>query len=244
MTALIRSELLALRSLRSTYVIVAGLLLLTVGLTLADLHDIGKSTMDSAAELREPMVAGAGILAAVFVSVMAAVRLGGEYRYDTIGQRLLASPVRRRLLASRLITYAGIGAGLTVLVLAVSAAITVPAVDAKDLTLGLSAADAARLAGEVMLSGALLSAIGVGVGVLTRSQTAAVLTLVGALIGERILAGMLGSLGKFLPTSLVDSLIENHDARLGSGVAALALAALAGAVTVAAALALQRRDVT
>ena len=56
MTALIRSELLALRSLRSTYVIVAGLLLLTVGLTLADLHDIGKSTMDSAAELRAPIV--------------------------------------------------------------------------------------------------------------------------------------------------------------------------------------------
>ena len=46
MTALIRSELLALRSLRSTYVVAAGLLLLTVGLTFADLHDIGKPTMD------------------------------------------------------------------------------------------------------------------------------------------------------------------------------------------------------
>src|SRR4029078_5900826 len=107
-------------------------------------------TMDSAAELREPMVAGAGILRAIFVGAMGPVglrgrgrrrttappALGGEYRYDTIGQRLLASPVRRRLLTSRLITYAAIGAGLTAVVLAVSAAITVPAVDAEHLTLG------------------------------------------------------------------------------------------------------------
>lgn len=244
MSALVRAELLSLRSLRSTYIIAAALLLLTAGITIADLSEIGKPTMDSAAELREPMAASGGIVAAVFLAVMAAVRLGGEYRYETITQRLLASPVRRRLLYARIATYAALGAVISAVVLGACAAITAPMVDAKHLSLGLSSADGLRLAGEVMLSGALLSVLGVAIGLLTRSQTAAVLTLAGVFVGERILTGLLGDVAHWLPTSLMDSLIEDQGAALDPGPAAIGLTALVAAVSVAAAVALRRRDVT
>jgi ABC-2 type transport system permease protein len=244
MTALIRAELLSLRTVRSTYALAAGLLLLVVSITVADLSDAGKPIMDSAAELREPMVSAAGIVAAVFIALMAAIRVGGEYRYDTIAQRVLASPVRDRLLASRIVTYALAGAVVSAVVFGVAAAITVPMVGAEDLSLGLSAGDVATLAGEVMLSGALLSVVGVAIGILTRSQTAAILTLLGVFIGERLIGGMLGDVANYLPSSLIDSLLENQGAALDPGVAAIALAGAVAAVTVAAAAVLRRRDVT
>jgi ABC-2 type transport system permease protein len=244
MTALIRSELLSLRTIRSTYGLAAGLLFLVVAITVADLSEAGKPLMDSAAELREPMVSAAGIVAAVFLALMAAIRVGGEYRYDTIAQRVLASPLRGRMLASRVATYAAAGAVVSAIVFGVAAAITVPMVGAEDLSLGLSTGEVARLLGEVMLSGALLSVVGVAIGVLTRSQTAAILTLLGVFIGERLVGGMLGDVAHYLPSALMDSLLENQGAALDSGVAALALTAMVAVVTVAAAAVLRRRDVT
>jgi ABC-2 type transport system permease protein len=244
MTALIRAELLSLRTVRSTYALVAGLLALVVAVVVADLSEAGKPIMDSAAELREPMASAGGIIAGVFLALVAAIRVGGEYRYDTIAQRVLASPIRGRLLASRVATYAVTGAVVSAVVFGVAAAITVPMAGAEDLSLGLSAGEVARLMGEVVLSGALLSVAGVAIGVLTRSQTAAILTLLGVFIGERLIGGMLGDVAHYLPSSLIDSLLENQGAALDPGVAAVALVATIAAVTVAAAAALRRRDVT
>ena len=79
---------------------------------------------------------------------------------------------------------------------------------------------------------------------LARSQTAAILTLLGVFIGERLVGGMLGDVAHYLPSALMDSLLENQGAALDSGVAALALTATVAAVTVAAAAVLRRRDVT
>jgi O-acetylhomoserine/O-acetylserine sulfhydrylase-like pyridoxal-dependent enzyme len=55
---------------------------------------------------------------------------------------------------------------------------------------------------------------------------------------------MLGDVAHYLPSALMDSLLENQGAALDSGVAALALTATVAAVTVAAAAVLRRRDVT
>jgi ABC-2 type transport system permease protein len=244
MTALIRAELLQLRTLRSTYVVALGLIALVVGLTVADLTNIGKPMMDTAAELREPMAAGAGVIAAVFVAMLAASRIGGEYRYGTIAQRLLAAPVRDRMLAARVATYALVGAVVAAVVLGITAAVTVPMVSAEDRELFLSATDVLKLVGEVVLSGGLLAVLGVAVGFLTRSQSAAIMTVFGFFLGEKILGGALGDLSNFLPFSLMDSLIENHGAPLSPGVAAISLTVLVGVVTAAAGAAVRRRDVT
>lgn len=244
MTALIRSELLQLRTLRSTYVVLSALLLLVAGLTAADLHDIGKPAMDSASELREPMVASGGIVAAVFTALLAASRVGADYRYGTIAQRILGTPVRGRLLAARMITYALVGMVAAAAVFGIAAAITLPIADARGVSLGLSASDTARLLGEVVLAGGLVTVLGTAVGFLTRSQSAAIVALFALFVGEKVFGGVLGDVAHYMPFSLLDSLLQIGGAPLGAGVAALSLTGITAAATVAAARALRTRDVT
>ena len=92
MTALIRSELLALRTLRSTWAVPAVLIALVVVIVTASLADAGSPGLTTPAELREILVATAGILCAVGMALFAATRAAGEYRHNTITHRLLASP--------------------------------------------------------------------------------------------------------------------------------------------------------
>jgi hypothetical protein len=243
MTRLIHAELIQLRTLRSTYLMGAALVALVVSLTAGMLSEIGSAELDSAAELRQPMVAAAGILGVIVLTLLAATRTGGEYRNDTIGQRVLAAPVRGRLMASKLTTYALVGAVATAVAFGLGYAITQPMVHAEGLTLGLSAGETLRLGGEVVLTGTLMSMLGVGVGILTRSQTAAVVTVFGTFFAEKLLSDVLGDVAHYLPFQLMDSLLDQPGAAVSPGVAGLVLAAITATVAGAAALALRRRDI-
>ena len=69
MNALIHSELLAVRTLRTSYIVPIALLALVgliVGASMADAGQPGTTTPD---ELREPLAVTAGIMSAVFVAV-------------------------------------------------------------------------------------------------------------------------------------------------------------------------------
>jgi hypothetical protein len=67
---------------------------LTAAIAGFGLWDAGTKGMSTPGELREAVVAGAGIITAVALSIFAAMRVAGEYRFDTVTLRLLAFPRR------------------------------------------------------------------------------------------------------------------------------------------------------
>src|SRR5438552_17828910 len=103
MTALIRAEFLGLRTLRSGYVVPMSLVALSAVIAGLSLADAGTRSLRTPAQLREPVVAGAGLLTAVALSIFVALLVAGQYRHRTITHRLLASPRRQRTLGAELL---------------------------------------------------------------------------------------------------------------------------------------------
>jgi hypothetical protein len=242
MIRLIRTELMQLRTLRSTYVVALATIVIAALVTWADLSDAGAKDLDSPGELRDALVVAAGLVTSMFVALFAASRTAGEYRHHTIAQRALASPRRWRMLAARLATYGGLSAILGGVVVAASYAIAGPVADANGMSMALGASDVLVIAGEVAAAGGLFAMLGVSVGFLTRSQAPAMLVIFGGFVVEKIVSGFLGDAAQYLPFALLNSLLD-IDGTVAPATAALALTGVAAAVATASALALRRRDV-
>jgi ABC-2 type transport system permease protein len=241
MSALIRSELLAVRTLRTSYIVPIALLALVgliVGASMGDAGTPGTTTPD---QLREPVVVTAGIMSAVFVAVFAVIRVGGEYRYETISRRFLAGS-RSRVLIAKLVTYAALAGVLSVLAIGLGLAIAAPVVASKDLTLDYSGADVLQLFGSVLLGAILFAALGVAIAFICRSQPAALLVVIGLFPAEKVLGILLDENASYMPYGLLQSLLDQGNA--SPLVGAIVLAIVTMAVCVLAWVLLERRDVT
>lgn len=242
MTALIHAQFVQLRTLRSTYLVAASLVLLVALITGITLGEAGSPDLRTESQLREPLVASAGIMVAVVMAIFAATRVAGEYRHATIAQRVLAAPQRPRLVAAAIAVHATLAALVTATAFGVGAAITGPMLADKDLSTGLAGGELLQVGAAVVLASTAFAAMGAAVGFLTRSQAPAVVTVFVVFFAEKLFGGMLGDLGGYLPYSLLNSLLE-LDGPLSVGVAAAVLSAIALAVVSLATVAAARRDV-
>jgi ABC-2 type transport system permease protein len=241
MTALVRAELLKLRTLRSTAYAAAGLLLITLATAGLAMGDAGSKGFSTPAELRETILA-IGYSAVLFLAVLGANAAAGEYRHHTISQRFLASPARYRVLVAKLVTYGLVGALVALVVTAIGAPIGEAVVSAKGYTLDLGDAGLRMTAGIVVAT-ALAAMFGVVVGALTRNPTTAVVAIFGVWIAEKIAGGWLGGIGHYLPFTLIEDTLGLIKP-LTWGYAALALAGLVTALAVVAQRVTVPRDVT
>jgi ABC-2 type transport system permease protein len=241
MSALLRSELLQLRTLRNTYIVPIALLALVgliVGASMGDAGEPGTTTPD---QLREPLVITAGIMSAVFVAIFAVIRVGGEYRYETISQRFLAGS-RARVLIAKLVTYAALAAVLSLLAIGLGLAIASPVVASKDLTLDYSGADVVQLFGSVALGAILFAALGVAIAFICRSQAAALLVMIGLFPAEKVVGILLDENASYMPYGLLQSLLDQGNA--SPLVGAIVLTVVTMAMCALAWVLLERRDVT
>src|SRR5215207_9747166 len=110
MRNLITAELTQLRTLRSTYAVLALALLLAVGLTIGDFAEAGSEGLATFDEMRDAVIRDAGLVVAMVLALFGASRVGAEYRHDTIAHRAMASPRRNRMMAAKLATYGTIAA--------------------------------------------------------------------------------------------------------------------------------------
>jgi hypothetical protein len=242
MIALIHSQLVGLRTLRSTSIVAATLVALVALITAVTMGEAGAADLRTESQLREPLVASAGIMVAVVMAIFAATRVAGEYRHATIAQRVLAAPQRPRLVAAAIVVHATLAALVTATAFGVGAAITGPMLADKDLSTGLAGGELLQVGAAVVLASTAFAAMGAAVGFLTRSQAPAVVTVFVVFFAEKLFGGMLGDLGGYLPYSLLNSLLE-LDGPLSVGVAAAVLSAIALAVVSLATVAAARRDV-
>ena len=240
MITMLRADLVRLRTLRSHHVVVAVLLGLVGLITFGSMSDAGTGGFDSPAEIREPVTASVGILVAVVLALFAATRVAGEYRYGTLGQRLLAAPRRGRLLLATMTTHGVLGLALGAASLGVAAAIAAPMLAGKDLSMELSG----PIVASVLLATVAFSLIGVACGVIFRSQPAAVMVIVGMFVVEKLIGMFIGGAGAYLPYGLLTPLLRLEGATIGAGPAAISLVVITAALTGLAFVLFNRRDVT
>jgi hypothetical protein len=88
------------------------------------------------------------------------------------------------------------------------------------------------------------SLIGVCCGVIFRSQSAAVLVIVGTFFVEKILGMFIGEAASYLPYGLLTPLLRLEGASIAQGPAAASLAMTTAALVALAAVLFARRDVT
>jgi len=246
MRALISSEVLKIRTTRTArWLLLAAAILAavaTAGLVLsADSRGLDLNTATGVRTVMHGASTGS-----MLVLVLGIIGMAGEFRAGTIIDTLLTTPRRARLIAAKLLVYAGAGLvfGLA------SATVTVGAgrhlMESQGATLDLTRSEVwLTLVGTISWS-VLYGAMGVAIGALVRNQAAAI---VGALawifVVEQLVIGVMSGLGKWLPASAAAALGRAPEkGLLGMAAGAAVLLGYAAVLALAATRLTMRRDVT
>jgi ABC-2 type transport system permease protein len=193
MTALVRAELLKLRTIRATWALVAvslGIALVLLGLQLRNAGLAETASLGTTASTRAILVAPGS--AALVILVLGVLVATGELRHRTIGATFLVTPARGRVLLAKLLTAGLAGLGLSALGLLVTLVIAVPWLAANGVTADVVNRELILVALVTLAAGSLYGMLGLALGALVRNQTVAVvLGLLWFLVGE----GLIGAMG-------------------------------------------------
>jgi ABC-2 type transport system permease protein len=205
MSRLIRVELLKLRTVRTTYGLLAAEALLTASLAAGHASLAGRGGLASPSTLTSVVtVTGWAML---FAMVMGVIAASGEFRHSTATFTYLAGPRRSRVLAAKAAAAVVVGAifGLTGAV--VATAVGFGAAAGAGDPIKLSAATLVRDELGAVLGAALLAPLGVAVGSLIRSEIAGIVgILVWSLVIEPIVGGLVTSVQPYLPYTAATTL--------------------------------------
>jgi ABC-type transport system involved in multi-copper enzyme maturation permease subunit len=194
MSALLRAELMKLRTTR-TFVALAGaalaLSLLVVVLTAL----LTKSFTER--NVRELFTAD---FTGLFILLLGVVGMAGEWRHRTITSTVLAAPNRLRLLAAKTLSYGLAGTLLSFIVTVTIMLVGTLILSSRgEPTIGV--AELADVLWRNLLLAALFGALGVCIGALVRNQTVAVVgVLIFAFVLEPAIVALASEVGRFGPT--------------------------------------------
>ena len=186
--------------------------------------------------------------ASTLVAVLGAIGLTGEFRHKTATATFLATPKRGRIVIAKLITYCVVGIGYAIVCFAAVAAVAVPWLSAKGVTVVMEGKFAIFVG--VVASIAIFAAVGVGLGALLRDQVATVVgLLIYLFIVEPILTRVtaLESWTKYLPGAAEDALTQvtqSNQHLLAPTLGGVVLLAYGVLFAVAGTFLAMRRDIT
>ena len=249
MIAQLRSELLKLRTTRTTLGLLLGMLALILFVVLIQglvtpASQLSATGSPDALDRQRSMfgVGGVGTLFAAIVGIMIAT---SEFRHGTIRPTLLFTPRRGVVVSAKL--GAGLLAGVVFGLLAEGVAFGsgYAALAGRGVDFLLGRHEVLLLAFGTAGTAALWAGIGVGIGAVVRSQVGAIVGLIAWLaVAEGLLLGLVPRVGRFTPGAAGQALAGGTNSRLLSPstgglllVAYMVLLGLAGAV------ALTRRDI-
>src|SRR3954453_19220935 len=172
MSALIRAELLKLRTTRTALGYAAAATILTlvfiiITITSSDLRTVGDE--------RNALAVGSGLSAVLLL--FGVVGSAAEYRHHTLAPALLVAPGRARLLVSRVLAYGGAGVLIGALMIAVGLAIGIPLLGGQEGP-SLTGGDYVHIVVGGLLASALCAMLGVAIGALVANQVAAVVGVI------------------------------------------------------------------
>jgi hypothetical protein len=181
MTTIVRLTRAELRKLATpwtfpiTLALSAGLAVINVIVTAATAGQHGRPALGSTASTGQMLNLGAIICMAMLG--LGIIASGGEYRHKTIIPAVLVAPRRSALVAAKVIGISVAGAMLSVLTFGLGLGAAAAQLAAHHLH--PFPADTGRLLAGSVIAGTLFGVIGVALGYITRSTTAAVLGAIG-----------------------------------------------------------------
>jgi len=193
MSALLRAELLKLRTTRTFFALVGAAMILSLAIVVLVVLLSDDLEHQDARELFT------SDLSPLFILVLGVMGLAGEWRHRTISGTVLAAPDRIRLLTAKVLAYAAAGAFLSLIVTIVIMAVgsLLLSIDGQP---GVGVADLADVLWRNLLVAALLGALGVCFGGLLRNQVVAIVAvLVVSFVVEPTLVGLAPDVGKYGP---------------------------------------------
>jgi ABC-2 type transport system permease protein len=218
----LRSEaykFLTTRTTTSVLAAAAGVAVLAMAVHVLGLPLDEVSTATGQRGLMVEVAVNLGIL---FSALLGALAITAEFRTGTIRPTLLFTPRRSRVLAAKAVVALAAGAVTGLLAAAATLGAGTAGLTVRGVTTQVSAGDAIRLLVGVPAAGALWAVIGLGVGVVARSQVPTVVALFTWLLFiENVFAGGLPHVHRFVPGSLAQSLAG----ATGPGVVASAVTA-------------------
>jgi len=242
MSALLRAELLKLRTTRTFVALVAAALALSL------LVVVLTTLIDDGFEKEEVRMLFTADFSSIFIPLLGVIGMAGEWRHRTITGTVLAAPDRLRLLSAKTLSYALAGVVLSIIVTVTIMAVGTIILSARgETTIGIG--DLADQLWRNLVVSALLGALGVCIGGLVRNQVAAMVgVLVLSFVLEPAIIGLAPDVGRFGPTSGAPNGIlggegfDGNDELLAPGIAVVVMSAWVGAFFAAAGALLQRRD--
>lgn len=234
---LLRSELLKLRTVRTTWTMIGiGLLAeaLFAGLYvgLVSLNDVGPI---------DEVLTGTGLLMLMLL-VLGVLSITTEFRHGTASTTFLAEPRRHPVMAAKLgaVLLTGIVAGLAYV--AVNGGLALPLFESREGSLPPTG-DIVSVYAGVVASFALLGAFGLGIGAIVRNQVGAIIAAFAFFFVLSSLPELLpGDIGDYFPAQAVGSLHGLPEEGLGQVAGGLVLAAWSLALILIGTLLIRRRD--
>jgi ABC-2 type transport system permease protein len=249
MTALIRAELLKLRSTRANYgLALAALLFVPVSVALAVLTagESGSAGLDTGEGVRHVMAAAWS--GASMVLVFGILCMAGEFRHGPATATFLVSPDRRRVVSAKLAAASVVGLALAAASAVLTLAVGLPWLSAEGAQVDVFGPDVGPVLLGAAVATVLYALIGVGVGVLLPNQTVALtVALTWVLLVEGLLVGLAPAVGRWLPggaASALTSTATPNGGLLPAWAAALVLTGYGLAFAAAGSRLIARRDVT
>lgn len=243
MKALLRAELIKLRTTRTFVVLTAATLAISLLVVVLTTTIQDEWTEDDARDLFTSDFTG------LFILLLGVMGMAGEWRHRTITSTVLAAPRRLRLLSAKTISYAVAGIAISLIVTVAIMAIGTLILSARDLpTAGLE--DLADVLWRNLVVAAYLGAFGVCIGGLIRNQIVAIVGLLLLMFAiEPAVIGLAPEVGKFGPTLAapngfigLEDVFGEGDEQLTPAVALLVMIGWVGLAFAAAAARLERRD--
>lgn len=213
MTALVRAELLKLRTVRlPLWLLVTTLLLVGLGVTATVLT---AGLEGSPIEVDDPDLLAVAVSSAsggnVLLAVLGILMLTQEFRFGTATPSFLTTPKRGRVVVAKLVAVVLAGGVFAVLSVAFALALSYPLIALK----GGEAVLDGRVV-QVLLACLLVlvlyGPIGIGVGALVRNQIAAVVaTLAWMFVVEQLLVALLPEIGRWTPGGATAAVLQLGD---------------------------------
>jgi ABC-2 type transport system permease protein len=206
--ALVRGELLKVRTLRSWWVYLIAIVVLS-GFGAA--NEVGPSTVTRGTLEGQVRLAELALIAALLAIILGITLVTTEFRHGTITPASLVEPRRERVLAAKALAAGAVGLGFALLSLAVIAIVAWIWLTAVDAEVHLLESDVLTRAAQTLLLVLLWALLGVAVGSVVQSQVSALVgTLIWVFVAETILWALLGlaeldGVGSYLPFRALDS---------------------------------------
>lgn len=213
MTALVRAELLKLRTVKlPLWLLVTTLLLVLLGVLAtvltAGLEGAPLSREDPELMARAVANASGGNIVVLILGILV---LTQEFRFGTATSSFLVTPKRGRVLVAKLIAVALVGAVFAVVSAVVAVAVSAVLIPIRDGVVNYDAQVLQVLLGAMLVM-VLYGPIGIAVGALVKNQIAAV---VGALaftfIVEQLLIALRPEIGRWTPGGASSAVLQLGD---------------------------------